>query len=261
MALAYSLPKLTEEYHLMWIDAICINQEDFHERAEQVNLMRKIYKSSQCLTIWLGCETSTSNMGFAVLKRLKEAAADPGSLRGLKPGHSFDASKGEYFALRRIFESDYFMRSWVLQEYSLGSLSASQQDYSQVDRIIFCCGSQQISNLIELGQMGVVQQQYNWHHRDEKSRRAEIRQILQRFWLLRSSSQHQTQICNMLNKTDISDDERLKVPSLLSLLWMCSGNKATDPRDKIYSLLGLTEELGLDGIPVGYSPQDLIVGE
>ncbi|KAF8856107.1 hypothetical protein BDZ45DRAFT_559062, partial [Acephala macrosclerotiorum] len=35
----------------LWIDAICINQEDPHERAEQVGLMRRIYKRASRLVI------------------------------------------------------------------------------------------------------------------------------------------------------------------------------------------------------------------
>jgi hypothetical protein len=38
----------------LWVDAICINQQDDDERAYQVGMMRDIYKNSSEVLIWLG---------------------------------------------------------------------------------------------------------------------------------------------------------------------------------------------------------------
>jgi hypothetical protein len=35
---------------LLWVDSVCINQNDIRERGEQVLLMRKIYKNAQFVT-------------------------------------------------------------------------------------------------------------------------------------------------------------------------------------------------------------------
>ncbi|KAI0523661.1 heterokaryon incompatibility protein-domain-containing protein [Xylaria bambusicola] len=40
----------------VWVDAICINQDDLAERANQVKLMRKIYQAASTVKIWLGKE-------------------------------------------------------------------------------------------------------------------------------------------------------------------------------------------------------------
>ena len=40
--------------HLMWIDAICINQDDMAERSSQVAFMRRIYQLAIGVVIWLG---------------------------------------------------------------------------------------------------------------------------------------------------------------------------------------------------------------
>jgi hypothetical protein len=39
---------------VLWIDAICINQNDDDEKSHQVGMMRKIYKACQKCTVWLG---------------------------------------------------------------------------------------------------------------------------------------------------------------------------------------------------------------
>ncbi|CAM1508928.1 Fc.00g026670.m01.CDS01 [Cosmosporella sp. VM-42] len=46
--------RLPEKTLKVWIDAVCINQEDFEERAQQVNLMSHIYSMAATVHIWLG---------------------------------------------------------------------------------------------------------------------------------------------------------------------------------------------------------------
>ncbi|XPS79539.1 hypothetical protein M3J09_011520 [Ascochyta lentis] len=55
-SLATILPnlRLEAEPRLLWIDAICINQKDLVERAQQVKLMRKIYSSCRHVLAWVG---------------------------------------------------------------------------------------------------------------------------------------------------------------------------------------------------------------
>jgi len=45
----------------MWIDAICINQQDKDERSYQVAMMRDIYSNASCVYIWLGEGTDRSD--------------------------------------------------------------------------------------------------------------------------------------------------------------------------------------------------------
>jgi len=41
---------------VLWVDAICINQRDVHERTDQIPKMMNIYKSAFRTVIWLGEE-------------------------------------------------------------------------------------------------------------------------------------------------------------------------------------------------------------
>ncbi|KAI8659127.1 HET domain-containing protein [Fusarium sp. Ph1] len=38
----------------LWVDAVCINQQDFDERTRQVQLMSRVYKSAAVVLAWLG---------------------------------------------------------------------------------------------------------------------------------------------------------------------------------------------------------------
>lgn len=39
---------------IIWIDAICINQEDRAEKGHQVQSMAKIFAKANCVIVWLG---------------------------------------------------------------------------------------------------------------------------------------------------------------------------------------------------------------
>jgi len=51
----------------VWVDAICINQKDDHERTYQVQMMRTIYEKSDEVAIWLGAGRERDMMGGDVL--------------------------------------------------------------------------------------------------------------------------------------------------------------------------------------------------
>jgi hypothetical protein len=58
-----------EEPRVLWIGAICINQEDIEERGKQVQIMSKIYSNAIRVLVWLGEEISTDPLTFVLLRR------------------------------------------------------------------------------------------------------------------------------------------------------------------------------------------------
>ncbi|VUC38080.1 unnamed protein product, partial [Clonostachys rosea] len=62
-ALQYAPRHLGESKHAMslklWVDAICINQEDLKEKSHQVSLMKDIYSQSGVVLCWLGSPSDT----------------------------------------------------------------------------------------------------------------------------------------------------------------------------------------------------------
>jgi len=53
---------------VLWIDAICINQNDLIERSEQVLLMKEIYRDANQVLIWLGLQDPDSDLAFDLLE-------------------------------------------------------------------------------------------------------------------------------------------------------------------------------------------------
>jgi hypothetical protein len=62
----------------LWVNAICINQDDVRERNDQVSLMDDIYGKAQQKLVWLGPDVNDSDHGLSLL-RLSESFITPGT--------------------------------------------------------------------------------------------------------------------------------------------------------------------------------------
>jgi hypothetical protein len=69
------------EPRLIWADAVCINQQDLVERAQQVSIMGDIYRSAVRTVIWLGPPDSSTARAFTTCARLADYAGT-NSLKG-----------------------------------------------------------------------------------------------------------------------------------------------------------------------------------
>jgi hypothetical protein len=51
----------------VWVDAICINQEDDKEKGEQVQGMGELYAQATTVVVWLGTAADSSDVAFDFL--------------------------------------------------------------------------------------------------------------------------------------------------------------------------------------------------
>jgi hypothetical protein len=102
--------RLGHEDRLLWLDAICINQDNLIERAQQVRIMNDVYSRALNVVVFLGEQVTDC---LALFEEL--AAAD----ELLRLGKNCDRPRpsdtiiGE---LETLFERPWFKRVWVLQE-------------------------------------------------------------------------------------------------------------------------------------------------
>lgn len=75
--LLHALLRLRQEYGeedlVLWIDAICINQQDIPERNFQTANMRAIYQHAASVAVWLGPENSGSSTAIQLARDLNVA--------------------------------------------------------------------------------------------------------------------------------------------------------------------------------------------
>ena len=67
---------------LLWMDAICINQQDVDERNHQVTLMRQLYSQAEKVRIWVGPESEHTGVLFDKLEDCGGSQDRPGASIG-----------------------------------------------------------------------------------------------------------------------------------------------------------------------------------
>jgi hypothetical protein len=120
----------------IWIDALCINQDDISERNSQVAKMGEIYQRAARVIVWLGEEDENTAPALANLSRskitVKEYTEDPKS--GFRGYQDCNFTDEELLTILNFTgERRWFSRLWVVQETILARSP------------IFLCGAYRIS--------------------------------------------------------------------------------------------------------------------
>jgi len=120
----------------LWIDAICINQDDNLERTHQVTLMADIYASAYRVLVWLGpaYENSEEVMDELSIPESNRSTSDTGIWS---------------LAMLGLCERPYWRRLWVLQELKLakrrylmcGSTTVSWKHFTSIISLATCADS------------------------------------------------------------------------------------------------------------------------
>ncbi|KAI1661974.1 HET-domain-containing protein [Daldinia decipiens] len=117
---------------VMWIDALCINQDDLDERSEQVKRMGLIYTLAHRVVAWLGPGSPNSDVAFSKLAYLgRQIEHNKDGTMVSAPGCTEDkwfSSKkalpwdaATWDAISETCSRDWFARLWIVQEIHLGN--------------------------------------------------------------------------------------------------------------------------------------------
>jgi Heterokaryon incompatibility protein (HET) len=237
---------------VLWIDALCINQADVFERNHQVQLMRSIFSNATKVIAWLGPASNSSlddtKLAFNVLRRISEAAVGyekgdfilvnqlpelyrpihpkpksrPGSVsRALSYQHIswrcvwsllISPSTWRYrvgVSMSSLFSRDYWTRVWILQEFALAS------------DLLIMCGIHSIEPSTLVPFLEMIKREYPKIKHNDALTRGDWWQNASTMMDFRRSSK------------SVEDD-------LFSLVEKTAKFSASDPRDKIIGLLGLS---------------------
>lgn len=240
-------PTLTSA--MVWIDYICINQEDNAERAAQVSHMNALYSQAELVLVHLGAQDQGSEQLpdlyrtiYQARNRYYQVHEDGGnntnsvrmsdlSLReldgaGLKP-------RGDpVWDMHRAFlQRPWFLRTWIIQEAVLAR------------KLLFVCGGWGADGGLLTNAWNVLAAEQLLHFLTNASLKMSIQQKAPEARAIH-------QILLMLNMGMGNVDK--KNLSLIDLLQTSRNALATDPRDYVYGLLGLASELYRSKIEVDY---------
>ncbi|KAI1861110.1 hypothetical protein JX265_009729 [Neoarthrinium moseri] len=200
-ALRYLRDTATDK--ILWVDGICINQQNISERNHQVMNMGKIFSNASCVRIWLGEAEDGVQDAIKIVSNLEMCLnKDQEIVKAILTNKA--ASNG----ITGLLQRPYWKRMWVFQEIVLskravvhcGIFQASWPCFRALDKV---SGDQRLWAQIQVKEPWVL----------------ELRRAL--FGI--------AQFC-----MDRDDGERID-----NVLHPTRSLKATDPRDKLYALLGV----------------------
>jgi hypothetical protein len=281
----HELRKGRLESRVLWIDALCINQENIAERGHQVDMMGGIYKNAAGVLVWLG----VSKRPFAAMQSLlsqmvpgsstrpsrldqqvdrvswlsdvckKSFAAMQSLLSQMVPEPSTRRSRldqqvgraswlsGPRFhvawqELRELCDAPYWTRVWIVQEIGLASKATLLIGGVKFDWTDFSILRDFLDGILPYlpDNKGIIQ-----------TLRA-IRSSLLVKLARRNSSQEMAQSTN----EGVRQDPKWLLEELLAVTVHL---QCQDPRDKIYGMLGLADDVKPGDISADYtvSTEDL----
>lgn len=205
--------KLMGEY--FWVDAICINQNDVHERGHQVNLMAQIFSKASCAVAWLGPESRNSRLAIHAIR-----TGNPRKVHQIQVDHQVYVNKycqdrhEIQSALVSLLARPYWRRMWVVQEFALPK------------NLLLLCGRRGVwwEKLLKIVSKGRGELQ-SFGIEDEEG-------PLAGWWTLG----------NARNYWQVTlGDTVLGAKTLDQLLEAFYRSECSDPRDRVYALLSLVK--------------------
>ena len=136
--------RFKHQSRMLWIDAICVNQQDLKERGSQVQCMPDIYGSADSVLIWLGPDSDSSRDVMRYCSELgSQITRDPereGKIMAASPNDmDIDSEAFQsrmlpdvelWSSICQLLSRPWFERLWIWQEVMLAR-----------NKIVLSCGS------------------------------------------------------------------------------------------------------------------------
>jgi hypothetical protein len=216
----------------LWIDCCCIAPHDPAEKAEQIAMMKHIYRKAKETVIWLEEPSDNAHWVGQAFETLRIGYTHFNNIETRQAFQSKWASTYAVvntLALNRLLQKVYFSRSWMLQEAALSSHA-----------VIYCCTyrirwadfCEQLACLMRIGYIEMIMLGH--------ATPLTVSDIF--LWLGRHKAF--VTLWRELEKQrrlQIAPTEPLPL-KLKQLMRLTRGMNASDLRDRVYALLGLCSD-------------------
>ncbi|USP74767.1 hypothetical protein yc1106_02041 [Curvularia clavata] len=225
-----------QQRRILWIDAICIRQDDNAERSRQVSYMRSVYNNASRVIVWLGEKDATVRNAFEFAQKLVMTAAvleanipqgsqSPQQVQAARLQrqalviNAMKAHPEDSRALDALLTKEYFERVWCIQEVAAAKDCVAKCEDLEIDFGIL---------------LAVVP--FVFVNRGLTPNASGL-SLWQAMGMVKGEDHDET---NPLTPTG-------SLGPMLRVLMSVRNFKATNPVDRIYALLGCTDE-GLEPI-------------
>ncbi|KAF5000633.1 hypothetical protein FDECE_11170 [Fusarium decemcellulare] len=209
---------------VFWVDALCINQDDFDERGHQVQDMRTVYANAREVFVWLGEADFHSRQIIGSFSSSKwDTFWQSANWNTIGFDHTIAAHQDfptatDLDSLGVLLERPWFRRLWILQEVALAKRVTVMAGHG-------CISWETFASLIHrVHRSGASQKDFS------ASAQTSVNAVLEIETIRRSAQSSSTR------------DQR----TLLSVLLATSSGECSDLRDKIFAVLALANDYNLD---------------
>ncbi|KAK9773234.1 putative Heterokaryon incompatibility protein [Seiridium cardinale] len=210
-----------------WIDSICIDQDNLRERAQQVQLMQHIYRRAKPVVIWLGEESSDSNLAIDFIRFIDKISRKY-SLEEVCAMVQKDHFSAQWVALTNFFSRKWWARIWTVQEFVLPPSISIWCGMRNVSRTAVCRSLRIADRCPSTGMKGTLAFNHGFNRR--------------RAWAL--------------HKVVKNQGVQLHVSLLAYAAYFCCMD-ATDDRDRLYGLMALANDGSLFDVNYSLSTQEV----
>ncbi|KAK4213362.1 heterokaryon incompatibility protein-domain-containing protein [Rhypophila decipiens] len=255
LGLALKYLRLARHPRVLWVDSICIDQRNDDERSQQVQMMSRIYTRSKQVTIWLGEDTDESKLAIDFINN------EIMHLNNFDTLCSDKRYSDKWRALMSLMQREWFSRRWVVQEIALANKARL---YCGPDSISWKALAVAVELFVEvetathrLSEIMKKDEKFlhipGWFDHVSELGASLLVQATGRVFRaqrtpLHENSPENTEEAKELRKQAILREhsiDPLDRRSLLSLEYLVSTLfifKASEPRDTVYSLLGIARD-------------------
>ncbi|KAH6689611.1 trafficking PGA2-domain-containing protein [Plectosphaerella plurivora] len=247
---------------ILWVDQLCINQQDDREKSHQVGLMSKVYALADEVIVWLGPAADESDAvmdlwatagqegvdwgyenysisdGHARLIAAlfgQDHLTDPDFVELLERTWSRAAPLAE--AINKWLQRSWFRRVWIVQEFALNA------------RVVFACGAKK---RVEADLVKVATLLCRWCYVKYGVGNTSSHKIL--------ADNPTSGLFNIRTKKRRLDDGTGPGQTLYEImreLYVELEMQSTDPRDRVYAVLGLVSDREAVAIVPNYEDNDV----
>jgi hypothetical protein len=195
----------------LWVDAVCIDQGDEEEKSEQIGIMDEIFQRAKTVLVWLG------NFGEDSLSLLHDHTRRLSSQAESKSSLEEGGKLG--YAIQTILSLPWFQRRWVVQEVVLNA------------NVKFICGGAQVEWTAFGRLVSEVLPLYQGYDVVSSTNREALQSVTKMFELW----QH------FIHETPSRGE-----CSIVNLLQSFHFLQCYDPKDYLYTICRLAEDIDLD---------------
>jgi hypothetical protein len=219
--------RYSDRPRILWVDAICVNQQDLEERSQQVPRMADIYTLAESVVVWLGPEGDDSSWALRTLNNIgsmvdadwteitmrpSDEAVAAGELHWADQNATMLFKSGELVPAHHLLGRTWFERLWIRQEIMLAT------------KAVLICGFNTMPWLRFRNAIFYLHAKVRDEQHVIDSRPSVFRQFWDRIMLIYV-------LCFSPHMSFSLDQQIIRTKDC----------KCSDPRDRIYALLSITQ--------------------